>query len=157
MQPDRARRWLAAYAAVAVVVVAGPSPGPVYQWFAEGVVDRNLGVKVDGEVDSLRDDRNRQVGTWVAFADDVLNVAAVVPAGFLLPQAFPQLTPWLTVLYIAVGSAVVELSQALLLSRRAGTIGDVGTNTLGGLLGTALFLLLLRSRRPNGDASAGEA
>jgi hypothetical protein len=68
--------------------------------------------------------------------DAVLNVLLFVPLGFGLALAGARAVPALPA--ICVASVVIESAQLFFISGRYASIGDVLTNTLGGVLGFAL-------------------
>lgn len=88
-------------------------------------------------------------------AQYTLNAIMFIPFGFLLPLIWPQVAKvgW-TALYGLGFSLVIELSQ--LLNQRATDIDDLLMNTLGALIGFALFALFrklgkIKRREPFGS------
>ncbi|MGD8215860.1 VanZ family protein [Aestuariimicrobium sp. Y1814] len=67
-----------------------------------------------------------------------LNVLLTVPLGLLARLGLPRLPWWTIPLGVLVLSASIELAQWLLPLGREGTVADVLTNTLGGLVGALL-------------------
>lgn len=80
-----------------------------------------------------------------AGAEDVLNIVAVIPLGFLLPIAFRWMTLWRTTVAITGTSITVEVIQAFL--DRSPQLSDVAFNTFGGVIGTVLLALFTRNWR----------
>lgn len=72
----------------------------------------------------------------------LLNVLMVVPLGFLLPVVFPnKFRNYLSILVVSFGlTFITEMIQ--LLMGRAADIDDIIANTMGGLLGFALYIFL---------------
>ena len=125
----RARRWtyVALLGYAAVLALAFLSPTSVRQsamaaWLAHGEVAQQL----------------------MEFVCNVLLVAPVTALGSLVRPAVSWRT-WTA--YAFVGAVAVEATQGLLLPQRTPSLVDVVANTLGGLLGAALGLLLLSRRR----------
>jgi glycopeptide antibiotics resistance protein len=72
----------------------------------------------------------------------LLNIIMFVPLGFLLPVVFKKLRSWHAVLIVSLSFTVAtELLQ--LISYRGTDIDDVIANTTGGLLGFALYLIVV--------------
>lgn len=69
---------------------------------------------------------------------DALNVVLTIPIGLLARLALPRWPWWVTVVGVLLISAAVETAQWQLPLGREGTITDVITNTLGGLIGALL-------------------
>ena len=81
---------------------------------------------------------NNASGVW----QFLLNIVMFVPLGFLLPIVFKKLRSWRGVLMVSfIFTVATELLQ--LLSYRGTDIDDVIANTLGGLCGFALYLVLV--------------
>jgi glycopeptide antibiotics resistance protein len=88
-------------------------------------------------------------GTFTEFVWAAGNVLLLVPLGVLAPVAFPQLRDWRRFVPIALGTAaLIEGVQFLELVTRSAfrsvDIDDVILNTLGALLGFALFSVAAR-------------
>ncbi|ROR92556.1 VanZ family protein [Nocardioides aurantiacus] len=90
----------------------------------------------------------RGVPGWVTEpgrAEQVANVAILVPVGVLGALAFPRLRWQDWAAYAFLGALAVEVAQGLLLPLRQMSASDVVANTLGLLLG-ALVVALVPSR-----------
>lgn len=75
------------------------------------------------------------------YRSSLLNVLFFMPLGFLLPTIWKQFrTVWRTVLFSLGASLLIELAQ--LLSPRATDVNDLITNTVGGILGYAIAMIL---------------
>lgn len=82
---------------------------------------------------------NRHV--WLAtFRDFAVNIALYAPLGFLLPLVWKRANLWKTVLIGFGCTFLIEFTQAFI--GRQGSADDVICNTLGALVGYALYLLM---------------
>lgn len=73
--------------------------------------------------------------------DNVMNIAAFLPIGFLLGCAIKGIKCWKVALVACGCSIVIETSQ-LLLSRGFSELDDVFNNTVGALLGCGLYCII---------------
>lgn len=89
----------------------------------------------DGQV--LGTDRYIWLSTFWDFA---VNIALYVPLGFLLPLVWKRANLWKTVLIGFGCTFLIEFTQAFI--GRQGSADDVICNTLGALVGYALYLLM---------------
>lgn len=81
-------------------------------------------------------------------AEQVANVAILLPVGVLGGLALPQLSWQDWTAYAFVGALAVEAAQGLLLPQRQTSASDVVANTLGLLLGAlAVELVVVCARR----------
>ncbi len=83
---------------------------------------------------------------WINFslAEFTANVVMFVPIGALGALSRPPGGDRAVVIACLLLSSVAELTQALLLPNRTGDLRDVLANTLGGLLGVLLVLVVRR-------------
>lgn len=123
--PGRTRLALSAYAAGVLVILLMPSAA-----LATSVV-RHLSAALTrlGLPEAL---------TVMSRVEFSLNALMFVPVTVLGALAWPRVrwTAWLSACFL--GSAGLELCQALFLSGRSAQHADVVANTLGGLLGVLL-------------------
>jgi glycopeptide antibiotics resistance protein len=77
------------------------------------------------------------------------NIALFVPLGVLLAFAFPHRRGLVVPMAVAV-TLVIESGQALFLTQRTPSLGDIVANTLGAALG--LVVVLVAERRAVADA-----
>lgn len=79
---------------------------------------------------------------WDSMIEQILlNIAMFVPLGFLLPAVFAGARKWYKTLLLVAGvSLFIETVQYFI--GRSSDIDDLIMNTLGGILGYALFALL---------------
>lgn len=85
------------------------------------------------------------------------NVLLFVPTSFLAALRFPALRSWRIILALGLGlSLLLEGLQFVLNTGREASVTDVLLNTLGSLLGYALFLVAIggRARRRTRDLAA---
>jgi hypothetical protein len=85
---------------------------------------------------------NRGLPEWFGYAalEFGANVALFVPLAFLIGMALPLRLWWVP---LAVGpglSVVIEVTQAVALSARFASVGDVVANSLGTVIGTGIAL-----------------
>lgn len=71
----------------------------------------------------------------------LLNVLMMIPFGFLLP-IIKKCRFWRCIIYTFLFSLIIELLQPLINDYRSADITDLITNTIGGLLGYLLYLVL---------------
>ena len=71
----------------------------------------------------------------------LLNVLMMIPFGFLLP-IIKKCSLWRCIIYTFLFSLIIELLQPLINDYRSADITDLITNTIGGLLGYLLYLVL---------------
>ena len=85
-------------------------------------------------------------------AEEFFNILLFVPLGLLFPLCWPRWW-WATVPLGIALSAAIELVQGAFLDWRSQTLIDVQTNSLGAVIGFAVYLALvlavprLRARR----------
>lgn len=76
----------------------------------------------------------------------VLNVIMTIPFGFLLPICrkwnFKKCSIYTCLLYTVALSMSIELLQPLIDGSRSSDLTDIITNTVGGLLGYLIYLIL---------------
>lgn len=125
---------LAAYVAFLGYILLNPSPATPIT-----VVGRTAEV-----LDRLGLPPALTAGARVEF---VLNALMFAPIPFLGSWAMPRVrwSEWVAWLFVA--SFAVEAFQALFLGERSAQFDDVVANTLGGVLGAGLVVLLRRAAR----------
>lgn len=132
-----------AYLAVVGYGVFGPEPGDQIDRAGDGAR------KVAGEIGSAvpGNPGTGEAGTEPP-DDDLLgglqeeaaaNVALFVPFGLFFPLVFPRWR-WWTVAAAVAASATIEFVQLVLLSWRSPSWGDIGWNSLGGVIGFGSWL-----------------
>lgn len=123
--------WLLA---VALIVL---SPSPVDSG-ANGLVLRALAAL-----------HRRGVPTWFdyAFVEFTANIVMFVPLGLFFFILAPRGWRWLGPLVGLALSAVIEVTQHVVLPQRVATPYDVLANGFGALVGTIVGWALLRARR----------
>lgn len=133
--PSHARRnisllLLLAYAGIVAAMTL--SPTPLDQGF-ESSIDKLLGVL-----------HRNGVPEWFGYdkLEFTANIVMFIPLGFLLGLALPARVWWLALIASPAISIAIEMTQAGLLTERFATASDVIANTLGGLFGTLLAVLL---------------
>lgn len=121
---------LLAYAGVVAAMTL--SPTPLDQGF-ESSIDKLLGVL-----------HRNGVPEWFGYnkLEFTANIAMFIPLGFLLGLALPARIWWLALLASPAISIAIEMTQAGLLESRFATASDVFANTIGGLFGTLLAMVL---------------
>lgn len=106
--------------------------------FGNGMGERMNLMPLRQFITAFRYGSNNASGVW----QFLLNIIMFVPLGFLLPVVFRRLRSWHGVLVVSLAFTVAtELLQ--LISYRGTDIDDVIANTLGGLCGFALYLVLI--------------
>ena len=106
--------------------------------FGNGLGDRMNLVPLRQFVIAFRYGSNNAGGVW----QFLLNIIMFVPLGLLLPVVFKKMRSWRAVFAVSFAlSLATELLQ--LISYRGTDIDDVIANTLGGLCGFALYLLIV--------------
>lgn len=117
---------------VGVVAAMTLSPTPLDQGF-ESTIAKFLDVL-----------HRNGVPEWFGYnkLEFTANIAMFVPLGFLLGLALPARIWWLALVVTPALSIAIELTQAGLLTARFATMSDVFANTIGGLLGTLLAVIL---------------
>ncbi|PPL14793.1 hypothetical protein GY24_15435 [Microterricola pindariensis] len=117
---------------IGVVAAMTLSPTPLDQGF-ESAIDKFLGVL-----------HRNGVPEWFGYnkLEFTANILMFVPLGFLLGLALPARIWWVAVLVSPALSVAIELTQAGLLTARFATMSDVFANTIGGLIGTLLAIIL---------------
>jgi glycopeptide antibiotics resistance protein len=133
--PSHARRnisllLLLAYAGVVAAMTL--SPTPLDQGF-ESSIDKLLGVL-----------HRNGVPEWFGYdkLEFTANIMMFIPLGFLLGLALPARIWWLALLASPAISIAIEMTQAGLLTERFATPSDVFANTIGGLFGTLIAVVL---------------
>jgi glycopeptide antibiotics resistance protein len=119
-----------AYGSIVLVATMWPTP-----------LDRGFESSVSRLLDVLH--RNG-VPEWFGYnkLEFSANVAMFIPLGFLVSLLLPARVWWLA-LVISPGLSVgIELTQAFALSARFATAADVAANSIGGLIGTLLAVIL---------------
>lgn len=117
---------------IGIVAAMTLSPTPLDQGF-ESAIDKFLGVL-----------HRNGVPEWFGYnkLEFTANILMFVPLGFLLGLALPARIWWVAVLVSPALSIAIELTQAGLLTARFATMSDVFANTIGGLIGTLLAVIL---------------
>ncbi len=106
--------------------------------FGNGMGDRMNLAPLRQFITAFRYGSNNASGVW----QFLLNIIMFVPLGFLLPVVFKRLRSWHGVLIVSLAFTVAtELLQ--LISYRGTDIDDVIANTVGGLCGFALYLIVI--------------
>ncbi len=127
----RLTTWLLAFYALAVAtVVFTPSP-----------VDRPLRADLDRIIAELHE---RGVPAFIGYGDIefLSNVVMFVPIGFLLALLLPGRAWPVAVVAGPLLSALIEVTQLLVLPARYATLQDVLANGVGSLCGAILAVLL---------------
>lgn len=131
-----------AYLAVAGYGVFGPEPGDQIDRAGDGA--RKVAGEIGGAVPGQR---TGEEASSEPTDDDLLggleeeavaNVALFVPFGLLFPLVLPRWR-WWTVAAAVAASATIEAVQLLVLSWRSPSWGDIGWNSLGGVIGFGLW------------------
>lgn len=117
---------------IGIVAAMTLSPTPLDQGF-ESSIDKLLGVM-----------HRNGVPEWFGYnkLEFTANIMMFIPLGFLFGLALPARVWWLAVIASPALSIAIEMTQASLLSGRFATMSDVFANTLGGLFGTLLAMIL---------------
>ncbi len=84
----------------------------------------------------------------------VLNVLMMAPFGFLLPLIKPRKL-WTCAFWTFVFSLSIELMQPLMAGNRASDVTDLVTNTIGGVLGYCIYLIMRRPLKITGEKIKG--
>lgn len=106
--------------------------------FGNGMGERMNLMPLRQFITAFRYGSNNAGGVW----QFLLNIIMFVPLGFLLPVVFKRLRSWHGVLAVSLAFTVAtELLQ--LISYRGTDIDDVIANTVGGLCGFALYLVMI--------------
>lgn len=88
----------------------------------------------------------------------ILNIVLFVPLGLLLPLVWKHSARWHRIALIAFCvSAIIELSQLLPGAARSFDVDDLICNTLGGLVGFALYVVIRKIRNWERVSSASLA
>lgn len=121
---------LAVYAVFVLVVVLWPTP-----------VDRDYQAAITKVLDVLH--RNGIPG-WFGYnkLEFSANILMFVPLGFLIALVLPARVWWLTLLITLGFSVAIELTQGALLAERFSSVTDVVANTIGGIIGTLIAVVL---------------
>lgn len=121
---------LLAYIGVVAAMTLSPTP-----------LDAGYGSAIDKLLGVLH--RNG-IPEWFGYnkLEFTANILMFIPLGFLFGLALPARVWWLAVIASPALSIAIELTQAGLLAGRFATISDVFANTLGGLFGTLLAMIL---------------
>ena len=118
-------------------------------------VDRML----RGSLDALLE-RLREAGLGDLFRYGVVefagNILLFIPLGIVLALLLPRGRRWIAPTVCLVLSLAAELAQAMFLPNRQADPTDVLANSLGGLIGTVLVVLILRRRERRDTGRAGE-
>lgn len=117
---------------IGVVAAMTLSPTPLDQGF-ESSIDKLLGVM-----------HRNGIPEWFGYnkLEFTANIMMFIPLGFLFGLALPARVWWLAVIASPALSIMIEMTQAGLLAGRFATVSDVFANTLGGLFGTLLAMIL---------------
>ena len=133
-----ARRAAAALLVLIVVVIAvivfwpgPPDPG------GQSALEQFLGRQ-----------HRRGLPEWITFnvIQNLANVVMFLPLGYLGALAMRRHN-YLVVVAAAAASGLIELTQLLLLPNRVASLQDIGSNTVGALIGLVLAVPVLRRRR----------
>jgi VanZ family protein len=76
--------------------------------------------------------------------EKVMNAVIIMPVSFLATLVFPRLRWQDCLAYAFIGSGGVELVQLLVLPGRQASFSDIVANTVGGLLGALVAVLVRR-------------
>lgn len=130
---------LAAYLLVVAWGTLGPAPDEEIDRVATGA--KAAGRVVTGE-NVPADERGAASPSSPRFGDlsgeEVGNVAMFVPFGVLVPLRFRRWRWWTVPAGVAL-SGLIELTQLVVLSHRSAEWRDMGWNSLGALVGFALW------------------
>ncbi len=106
--------------------------------FGNGMGERMNLLPLRQFITAFRYGSNNANGVW----QFLLNIIMFVPLGFLLPIVFKKLRSWHGILIVSLAFTVAtELFQ--LITYRGTDIDDVIANTVGGLCGFALYLIVV--------------
>ena len=106
--------------------------------FGNGLGDRLNLVPFEQFVVAFRYGSNNAAGVW----QFLLNIIMFVPLGLLLPVVFKKFRSWRSAFLISFAfTLATELAQ--LITSRGTDIDDVIANTVGGLCGFALYLIII--------------
>jgi len=124
------------------VAIAGIASQTLWsRYFGGGYSWLLINLKPFNKIGEMKDMLGRGITDYV-ITEVLGNVALFVPLGFLLPLLWKKQEKLWAMLVTCVGISVfIELVQ-LLIPQRATDIDDVIMNTLGALLGFALYLLV---------------
>lgn len=135
------------YFAVVGYGVFGPDPGDQIDRAGDGArkVAGQIGGAVPGQRPSEGAGGEPTDDDLLAGIDEeaVANVALFIPFGLMFPLLFPRWR-WWTVVAAVAASAAIEAVQLVFLSWRSPSWGDIGWNSLGGLIGFGLWLAAAR-------------
>lgn len=117
---------------LAVVLAATLSPTPLDQGY-QGAIDKLLGVL-----------HRQGVPEWFGYGklEFSANIVMFVPIGFLVALLLPAPVWWISLLLCPALSVSIELTQGALLSARFASGADVAANTVGGVVGILIAVLL---------------
>lgn len=132
----------ATYLVVVGVGVFGPEPSRPLSQAREALRDASQEVRqfAGGSSDARAKSGGRAETLGGLKAEDVGNIAILVPFGIAFPALWPRLR-WWTVPAGLILSGFIELVQLLFLPWRSSAVGDFGWNGLGTLVGFGLWLL----------------
>ena len=86
----------------------------------------------------------RQGMWWYAMSELIGNIGIFIPVGFLLPLLWKKFEKvWITAIICFAMTLFIECIQ-LLIPLRATDVDDIIMNTIGGIIGYALFLIVRR-------------
>lgn len=126
---------LVAYVAIVAVIAFWPTP-----------VDRPLSVVIVRALAWLRANGI----PWLRYdhLEFTANVVLFVPLGLLATLLVRRGLAWLAPLACIAASALIEVTQAVVLPGRFSSVADVVANGLGGVIGMLLGLALARRPAP---------
>jgi VanZ family protein len=117
---------------LALVLAATLSPTPLDQGY-RGAVDKLLGVL-----------HRHGVPEWFGYGklEFSANIAMFIPIGFLVALILPARVWWISLIICPALSISIELTQGALLSARFASGADVAANSIGGVVGILVAILL---------------
>jgi glycopeptide antibiotics resistance protein len=121
---------LIAYAVAVLAVTLWPSP--VDQGF-ESQISRGLAAL-----------HRRGLPSWFGYnaLEFSANMALFVPLGFLIALLLPARFWWLALFVCPAISTSIELTQGAFLASRFATVSDIAANSLGGIIGVVVSVIV---------------
>ncbi|MSO87356.1 MAG: VanZ family protein [Acidimicrobiia bacterium] len=138
------RILMVAFVAAVVFCVVGPSPGPQFDSVASGLrevkaeaqsaMPFRLGAGVPG--------RSMIGAAGRLDVGELANIMMFVPFGVLFPARWPRRRRW-TIPAAVVLALAIEITQLVFLPWRTPSMADIGWNTVGAVLGFALWIIVI--------------